>query len=152
MPRTKLTDRQIRWARRWMTLVLFGLVVFLIGIQPDLIGMNRSDAVGFVQIYTWLTGLAIILLAAYLTVKVVRNSRPLSLRAEIGMRLIATGYVLAVAASFADFLGIGSHTLRGGLYFGEVQVIGLVLGILISLLGVILYWPRGPKPQNSPAP
>jgi hypothetical protein len=148
MPTAKMTDRQIRWARRWMTMVVLGLVVFLVGIQPDLIGMNRSSAVGFVQIYTWLTGLAIILLAAYLTVRVVRNSRPLSLRAEIGVRLIATGYVLAVAASFADFLGIGSHTLRGGLFFGEVQVIGLVVGILTSLLGVILYWPRVPKTEE----
>jgi hypothetical protein len=149
MPAAKLTPRQIRWARRWMTLVLMGFVVFLVGIQPDLIGMNRSPDVGFVQIYVWLTGLAILLIGAYLTVRVVRNGRPLSLRAEIGMRLIATGYVVAVAASFADFLGIGSHTLRGGLFFGEVQVIGLVIGLLTSLVGVLLYWPRGAKPAEA---
>jgi hypothetical protein len=146
MPGAKLTARQVRWARRWMTLVLFGFVVFIIGVEPDLIGMDRSPVVGFVQLYTWLSGLAILLASAYMTVRVVRNGRPLSLRAEVGVRLIATGYVVAVAASFADFLGIGSHTLRGGLYFGEVQVLGLVIGLLTSLVGVILYWPRGPKP------
>jgi hypothetical protein len=151
MPRTKLTPRQVRWARRWMTLVFMGFVVFIIGIEPDLIGMDRSPVVGFVQVYTWLTGLAILLLGAYLTVRVVRNGRPLSLRAEIGVRLIATGYVIAVAASFADFLGIGSHTLRGGLYFGEVQVLGLVIGLLTSTVGVLLYWPRGPK-ATEPVP
>jgi hypothetical protein len=134
-----------------MTLVLLGFVVFIIGIEPDLIGMDRSPVVGFVQVYTWLTGLAILLLGAYLTVRVVRNGRPLSLRAEIGVRLIATGYVIAVAASFADFLGIGSHTLRGGLYFGEVQVLGLVIGLLTSTVGVSLYWPRGPK-ATEPVP
>ena len=148
MPGAKLTPRQVRWAQRWMTLVLLGFVVFLIGIQPDLIGMNRSPDVGFVQIYVWLTGLAVLLIGAYLTVRVVRNGRPLSLRAEIGVRLIATGYVLALAASFADFLGIGSHALRTGLYFGEVQVLGLVIGLLTCLLGVLLYWPRGPKPPK----
>ena len=149
MPRAKLTPRQVRWARRWMTLVLLGFGAFIVGVEPDLIGMDRSAVVGFVQIYTWLTGLALLLIGAYLTVRVVRNGRPLSLRAEIGMRLIATGYVVAVAASFADFLGIGSHTLRGGLYFGEVQVLGLVTGLLTSLVGVLLYWPRRPNP---PAP
>lgn len=148
MPAFKLTPRQVRWARRWMTLVLLGFVVFIVGIQPDLIGMNRSPDVGFVQIYVWLTGLAILMIGAYLAVRVVRNGRPLSLRAEIGMRLIATGYVIAVAASFADFLGIGSHTLRRGLYFGEVQVLGLVIGVLTSMVGVLLYWPRGPKPSE----
>ncbi|MCJ7513671.1 MAG: hypothetical protein MUO23_11955 [Anaerolineales bacterium] len=148
MPGAKLTPRQVRWARRWMTLVFLGFVVFIIGIEPDLIGMDRSPVVGFVQIYTWLSGLAVLLTGAYLAVRLVRNGRPLSLRAEVGVRLIATGYVVAVAASFADFLGIGSHTLRGGLYFGEVQVLGLVIGVLTSLVGVLLYWPRGPKPSE----
>ncbi|MEK6588082.1 MAG: hypothetical protein AABY97_04500 [Chloroflexota bacterium] len=140
MSASPLTKKQVRWARRWMTLVLIGLFIFIIGIEPDLIGLDRSPVVGFVQIGVWLTGLAILLLGATLTVRVVRNSRPNSLRSEIGLRLIATGYVFAVAASFADFLGIGSHALPT-IYFGPLQVIGLALGVLISLLGVILYWP-----------
>jgi hypothetical protein len=32
-------------------------------------------------------------------------------------------------------------------YFGEVQAFGLAVGVLTSLLGVLLYWPR-----KSPAP
>ena len=79
-----LTHKQVRRARRWMTLVLFGLLIFLIGVQPDLIGMNRSQTVGFVQIGVWLFGLALILLGAYATVRVVRNGKPTSLLADIG--------------------------------------------------------------------
>ena len=135
-----LTKKQVRWARRWMTLVLAGLFIFIIGVEPDLIGLDRSPVVGFVQIGVWLSGLAILLLGATLTVRVVRNSRPNSLRSEIGLRLIATGYVFAVAASFADFLGIGSHPLPS-IHFGQLQVLGLALGVLTSLVGVILYWP-----------
>ena len=127
-----------------MTLVLLGLFITIIGVDPDLIGLDRSPVVGFVQIGVWSTGLAILLLGATLTVRVVRNSRPKSLRSEVGLRLIATGYVFAVAASFADFLGIGSHALPT-IYFGPLQVIGLALSVLTSLLGLILYWPSQAK-------
>lgn len=140
MPDQKLNTRQVRWARRWMTMVVVGLIIFILGINPDLIGMDRSPVVGFVQIGVWLFGLALILIGATLTVRVVRNGRPTSLRSEIGLRLIATGYVFAATSSFADFLGIGSH-FHPAIYFGPVQALGLALGVTLSLAGVILYWP-----------
>lgn len=143
-----LNWRQVRWARRWMTLVLVGLFIFIIGVNPDLIGMDRSPVVGFVQIGVWLSGLAILLLGATLTVRVVRNSRPSSLRSDIGLRLIATGYVFSLAASLADFLGIGAHRLPT-IYFGPLQTFGLALGVLISLVGLILYWPRARRKRQS---
>lgn len=152
MPNPPLTRRQVRWARRWMTLVFIGLFVFIIGVFPNFMGLDRSPVVGFVQIGVWLAGLAILLAGAMLTVRVVRNGRPHSLRADIGSRLIATGYVFAAAASLADFIGIGSHTLPE-IYFGPVQVVGLALGVSTSLLGVILFWPRrGKDPALSSAP
>ncbi len=126
-----------------MTLVLVGLFIFVIGIDPNLLGLDRSPVVGFVQIGVWLTGLAILLLGATLTVRVVRNARPNTLRSEIGLRLIATGYVFAVAASFADFLGIGTHNLPT-ISYGPMQVGGLILGVVVSLIGVVLYWPGLP--------
>jgi hypothetical protein len=97
--------------------------------------------VGFVQVGVWLVGLALLLLAAYLTERVIRNGRPDTLLSEIGARLIATGYVVAAAASLADFIGIGSHTIPT-LRFGHLQVIGLIIGLVTSLLGIVLYWPR----------
>lgn len=142
-----LTTKQVRRARRWMTLVLVSLLVFLIGIQPDLIGMNRSRTVGFVQIGVWLVGLAFLLLGAYATVRVVRNGKQTSLLADIGIRLIATGYVVAAVASLADFIGVGAQRMPL-IYFGPIQVIGLISGAVISLLGVILYWPRRSKPAR----
>ncbi len=146
---SSLTPRQITWARRWMTLVILGLLVFVVGINPDLIGMNRSRVIGFIQMGVWLSGLGLLLLGAVLTVRVVRNGRPMSLRAEVGTRLIATGYVISAAASLADFLAIGSHRLPW-VYLGPLQVAGLAGGVVISLLGVLLYWPRTPKPPAEP--
>ncbi len=125
-----------------MTVVLVGLLVFILGVAPDLIGMDRSPVIGFVQVGTWMTGLALLLLGAYLSVRVIRNGRGNTLISDVGSRLIATGYVMAGAASLADFIGIGSHPLPT-IYFGPIQVIGLALGVLISLVGVILYWPSG---------
>lgn len=145
-----LTPRQIRRARRWMTIVLLGLFIFAIGVQPDILGLNRSLTVGFVQIGVWLTGLAILLLSSYATIRVVRNGKRTSLRADIGTRLIATGYVVAAVASLADFIGVGAQQMPF-IVFGPVQVIGLVTGVLLSLIGVILYWPRRaktPKPDE----
>jgi len=146
---SSLTPRQITWARRWMTLVVLGLLVFIVGINPDLIGMNRSRVIGFIQMGVWLSGLGAVLLGAFLTVRVVRNGRPMSLRAEVGTRLIATGYVISAAASLADFLAIGSHRLPW-VYLGPLQVAGLAGGVLLSLLGVLLYWPRTPRPPREP--
>jgi len=135
-----LTKRQVRWARNWMTITLLGLFIFLIGIEPDLLALDRSPVVGFVQIGVWLIGLAVLLIGAYASVRVIRNGRSNSLRADIGVRLIATGYVTAAVASLADFLSIGSHHMPN-IYFGPVQTLGLVLGVITSLAGVLLYWP-----------
>src|SRR3989304_2723041 len=76
MPTPPPPPRQVRWVRRLMTVTLLGLLLFLIGLSPDLIGMNRSPAVGFVQVGVWLTGLAGSLLGAYAALRVVRNGRP----------------------------------------------------------------------------
>ena len=149
---TPLTRKQVRRARRWMTVVLLGLFIFIIGVRPSLIGMDRSPVVGFVQIGVWLTGLAILLLGAFATIRVVRNGMETSLRADIGIRLIATGYVIAAVASLADFIGVGAQRMPL-IAFGPVQVIGLAIGVLVSLLGVILYWPpRGEREAANSAP
>lgn len=139
-----LTPRQISWARRWMTIVLLGLLLFLIGIEPDLVALDRSPVVGFVQIGVFLTGLALMLLGGYAAVRVIRNGREKSLRADVGLRLIATGYVIAASASLADFLSIGSHRMPQ-IHFGPLQTTGLILGILISLVGITLYLPLVPR-------
>lgn len=141
MPNPKLSRFQAFWVRIWMSSVLVGLFLFVIGVNPDMISMDRSPVVGFVQVGVWLFGLALMFIGAYAALHILRNKRPLSLRAEIGERLIATGYVVAAAASLADFIGIGSHEIPD-LVFGPIQIIGLVVGIATALLGIALYWPR----------
>ena len=150
MPSGSLTKRQIRRARHWLALAIIGILVFVIGISPDLIGLDRSRVIGFIQMGVWLIGLSLVMLGAFLAVRVVRNGRPMSLRAEIGTRLIATGLVVSATSTLADFLSIGSHRLPW-VYFGPLQAGGLVAGVVVSLIGVLLYWPRTPKPVAEPA-
>jgi hypothetical protein len=147
MPPSSLTRYQAFWIRIWLTFVLIGVTLFVVGINPDLIGMDRSPVVGFVQVGVWLFGMALSLVGAYAAIRVYRNSRSLSLRAEIGERLVATGYVVAAAASLADFIGIGSDTIPE-LTFGPLQVIGLTVGVLTCVLGLILYWPWKDKHEG----
>lgn len=150
MPERQLTRFQAIWIRIWMSFILIGLFLFIIGVDPDLIGMDRSPVVGFVQVGVWLFGLALFLFGAYASLHILHGRRPNTLRAEIGERLIATGYVVASAASLADFIGIGSHSIPN-LAFGPIQVIGLIAGILTSLIGVGLYWPPRSQQEDKPA-
>ncbi len=153
MASRKLTRVQAFWVRILLTLFLIGLFLFLIGIYPDLIGMDKSPVVGFIQVGFWLFGLALALVSAYGTIRILRSGRATSLREEIGERLIATGYVVATAASLADFIGIGSHEIPD-LIFGPLQVIGLVVGVVVGVVGLLLYWPwkrsRGGSFEDSP--
>jgi hypothetical protein len=147
MPNPKLSRFQAFWVRVWMFSVLVGLFLFIIGIHPNIISMDRSPVVGFIQVGVWLFGLALILVGSYAALRILRNKRPLSLRAEIGERLIATGYVVAAAASLADFIGIGSHEIPE-LIFGPIQIVGLIVGIVTALIGIGFYWPRRhPEPS-----
>src|SRR3989304_8972825 len=91
MPTPPPPPRQVRWVRRLMTVTLLGLLLFLIGLSPDLIGMNRSPAVGFVQVGVWLTGLAVSLLGAYAALRGGGNGRPTTPPTHVRVRLAAPG-------------------------------------------------------------
>ncbi|HEY69850.1 MAG TPA: hypothetical protein G4O08_04610 [Anaerolineae bacterium] len=147
MPLGNLRKNQIKWVQRFALLGLAGLGAFVIGVEPDLIGMNLTPHVGFVQMSTWLAGLAAMLIGGYAAVRIIRNGRPTSLRAEIGVRLIATGYVFSLVASLADYMGIGTQHFPN-LSFGRIQVIGLAFGIVVSVVGLILYWPHPRSPET----
>jgi len=47
---------------------------------------------------------------------------------------------VAAVGSMADFIGVGAHRMPV-VHFGYIQMIGLVTGVLLSMLGVILYMP-----------
>lgn len=141
-----------RWrgrARAGLVITLIGFLVFLIGARPSLFGLDRSPVVGFVQIAVFLVGLAIICLGGYISLRSIWRDRELSIPAEIGMRLVATGYVIAVFAGMADIFGMGSHPLPGYPYFGPWQARGVEIGQLIIGIGFVMLLPfRKSDPTN----
>lgn len=128
-------------------ITIVGLLIFLIGIRPEILGLDRSPVIGFVQIGVMLVGLAIICLGGYLSLIALWYKRTLSLAAEIGMRLISTGLIIAVMAGMADVFGLGSHPIRYGVpYFGIWQARGVQVGEGLIAIGLLMMFPYSRSP------
>ncbi|MBE0698966.1 MAG: hypothetical protein IH586_18770, partial [Anaerolineaceae bacterium] len=122
-------------------LTLAGFLVFLFGARPGMFGLDRSPIIGFVQIAVFLVGLAIICIGGYISMTSLWRERPTSIAADIGLRLVATGYVIAVFAGMADIFGFGSHPLPKLPFFGEWQARGVEVGQVFIAIGFILLLP-----------
>ena len=122
-------------------ITLIGFFIFVVGAKPDWLGWDRSAMVGFVQIAVFLVGLAIICMGGYIGLLALWGSNQRSIAADIGMRLVSTGYVISVFAGMADVFGMGTHLLPDVPYFGPVQATGVVLGEIVIAVGFLLLIP-----------
>ena len=129
--------------RTGLFITLTGFFIFIVGAKPDWLGWDRSPVVGFVQIAVFLVGLAIICLGGYIGLLALWNGNQRSIGADIGLRLVSTGYVISVFAGMADVFGMGTHTLPAVPYFGPVQATGVVLGEIVIGIGFLLLIPYG---------
>ncbi len=122
--------------------VLFGLLVFLIGARPSIFGLDRSPVVGFVQIAVFEVGLAIICIGGYVALMAFWKNGDRTIPAEIGSRLVVTGYVVAVFSGMADVFGLGSHPFPKVPFFGPWQAVGVQIGEVLIAIGFLLLLPR----------
>jgi hypothetical protein len=120
---------------------LFGFFVFTVGAKPEFFGMDRSPVVGFVQIAVFLIGLGIICLGGYIALIALWGDDERSIIADIGLRLVATGYVFAIFTGMADVFGLGSHPLPGVPFFGSLQATGVGIGQAVIALGFLMTIP-----------
>lgn len=143
-----------RRARTGLVITLVGFLVFLIGARPGMFTMDRSPIIGFVQIAVFLVGLAGICIGGYISLTSLWGDRPTSIAADIGLRLVATGYVIAVFAGMADIFGFGSHALPKLPFFGPWQARGVEAGQVFIALGFLLLLPfqHGEKHEAQPGP
>ena len=129
-----------RLARLAVAIIVFGFFVFLIGIFPDVIRLGLTPGIGVAQITTFLFGIAVMTLGAYVYAYATRHrAQPRRLREDIGVRLMATGVVIAYVTGFADVLGIGSHYGAERPFFGVFQASGVALGVLVIVVGIFMY-------------
>ncbi len=118
-----------------------GLFIFVVGAKPNWLGWDRSPVVGFVQIAVFLVGLAFICLGGYIGMLTLWRGRQRTIAADIGLRLVSTGYVVAVFAGMADVFGMGSQPLPQVPYFGPWQASGVLIGQAVIALGFLLLIP-----------
>ncbi|GAB1469507.1 hypothetical protein MASR2M66_03830 [Chloroflexota bacterium] len=122
-------------------ITLIGLFIFTVGAKPNLFGWDRSPVVGFVQILVFLLGLAFICLGGYLGLHTLWWGLERTIAADIGSRLVATGFVFSVFAGLADIIGMGSHAFPQIPYFGPWQAAGVLIGQGIIALGFVMMIP-----------
>ncbi len=127
--------------RTGLVLTLFGLWVFTVGAKPEWYGWDRSPLVGFVQLSVFLVGLAIICLGGYAGILAIWKGAPRTIVADIGMRLVGTGYVISLVSGMADVFGMGSQPLPGVPYFGPWQAMGVLIGQVVIALGFLMMMP-----------
>ena len=132
-----------------MVIAVVGFFVFILGTSPELFGLDRSPVVGFVQITVFLIGLAIICIGGYLTLMSLWRGQKRSITADIGLRLIATGYVVAVVSGMADVFGFGSQPWPEVPSFGRWQSRGVLLGEIDIAIGFILMLPPRSQEDNN---
>lgn len=120
---------------------LFGLLIFLVGARPSLFGLDRSPVVGFVQISVFLVGLAIICIGGYIGLMSFWRNGDRTIAADIGSRLVATGYVVAVFSGMADVFGFGTQVIPQVPVFGPFQAMGVQIGEVLITIGFLLLIP-----------
>lgn len=122
---------------------LFGLFIFIVGAQPDWFGWDRSPVVGFVQIAVFLIGLALICIGGYVGMVALWGREQRSITADVGLRLVGTGYVIAIFAGMADVFGLGTQPLPNVPYFGPWQAAGVLISQCIIAIGFLMTIPYG---------
>jgi hypothetical protein len=124
-----------------LILVPLGLLIFTIGTKPIWFGWDRSPVVGFTQIVVFLIGLALICLGGFVGLSSLWGREQRSIIADIGLRLVGTGYVIAVFTGLADVFGMGSQALPKVPYFGPWQAGGVLIGEIVIAIGFLMVIP-----------
>jgi hypothetical protein len=131
-----------RRANLGLGVTVVGFLIFLLGAEPGLFYLDRSPLVGFVQTSTWSFGLALLCLGGFITFKSCqRSDREQSLAQDIGIRLVATGYLISLISAMADVFGFGTQIWPAYPFFGPRQATGVVVGEAIIAVGFLLYMP-----------
>lgn len=120
-----------------LVLTFLGYLMFLLGARPSLFNLDRSRVIGFIQISVFLVGLGIISLGSYLTLNAFWPEGKRTIAADLGPRIISTGYVICVFTAMADIFGMGSHPLPD-VFFGPLQAQGMMIGMVTIAIGIFM--------------
>lgn len=123
--------------RGGMTLVLIGGLALVLGLRPDLVGLDRGLYIGFLQIVMILIGIAFLATGAYSTLNAFWSCTDKSLAADIGSRFIMTGIVICAFTALADAFGFGTNP-PPSVVLGTLQSQGVMIGMGVIILGLLM--------------
>jgi hypothetical protein len=138
-----------------LVIAVGGFFIFIMGAKPELFLLDRSPVIGFIQIAVMLVGLGLICLGGYECMLGLWRGNHLSIAAELGVRFISTGYVVALFSGLADIIGLGSHpTPEFVPYFGEWQARGMQIAEGFIAVGILMMLPIADNPlfRSQPLP
>lgn len=127
--------------RLGMALTLIGLFILIVGAKPGWFGWSHSSGVGFVKISVFLLGLGVMCVGGIVGLPPLWKGVERTIVSDIGMRLVATGYVVSVISGMADIVGFGSQPPPSAPLFGPIQAAGVVLGQAIIAVGFLMMVP-----------
>jgi hypothetical protein len=125
-----------------LALLIIGILLCVASLAADNLGFDLTPGFGVLQMFLLLLGISCLTVAGYVYLYSLRSrDAPRSLQADIGIRLSATGLVLAYVAGLADLFRIGTHVMPNfeRPYVGLLQLGGLLLGIVTIIAGMALY-------------
>ena len=137
-PALHVSNARIRFS---LISVGLGLFIFVVGAKPSWFGWDRNATVGFIQIAVFLIGLALICTGGYVGLSALWGKEQRTIIADLGLRLIGTGYVIAVFTGMADVFGMGSQALPKVPYFGPWQAGGVLIGQFVIAVGFLMLIP-----------
>lgn len=137
-PGFRISYLRIRFS---LIIVVIGLFIFVLGAKPNWFGVDRSPVVGFIQISVFLIGLAMICAGGYVGLLALWGRGQRSILADIGSRLVSTGFVIAVFTGMADIFGLGTQPLPLVPHFGPWQSTGVLIGQVVIAIGFLMMIP-----------
>jgi hypothetical protein len=149
-----MSNRVLR-IRRIVIITLYMVGVLLVGsaFAAEFTSLGPTPGFGVLQTFFFLSGITALVIGGYLHLAGRRSpDAPRSLQADIGLRLSATGLVLAYVGGFADSIRIGTHIQPAfeRPYIGPLQWGGIILGLLMIFGGMVLYaTARGQRSTSS---
>ena len=133
-----------------LIVTLVGFFLFTLGAAPDFYGLDRSPVIGFVQITVFLAGLGLICIGGFISLSSLWKDRERTLIADIGLRLVATGYVISFVSGMADVFGMGSEPWPQIPAFGFWQTAGVIIGQIVIVIGFLMMIPPRSMIQENP--
>ena len=131
-----------RFSQVGIALGALGAMICFMGLFPGVTGAQTAAGIGLVQVLMVVVGYGFLVLGALIYLKCIFFlGVPMTLSQQIGLRLAITGILFAAIAGLADIVGFGSHIRESAsdIFFGQLQMVGILASFGLSSLGVLVY-------------